>query len=81
MADVGAVCCPGLAEFRYIDIGLHTWDHAQVARAMRAFADGGYKILSIDTARLDGRKEYGMLIDVAFALDVDDGSDDSIAAP
>ena len=40
---------------------------------MRAFADGGYKILSIDTARLDGRKEYGMLIDVAFALDVDDG--------
>ena len=46
---------------------------------MRAFADGGYKIISIDTARLDGRKEYGMLIDVAFALD--DGSHDAIAAP
>ena len=46
---------------------------------MRAFADGGYKIISINTARLDGRKEYGMLIDVAFALN--DGSDDSIVAP
>ena len=71
---VADVALSGLAGFRYVDLGLHTWDHAQVARAMRTFADGGYKIISIDTARLDGRKEYGMLIDVAFALDLDDGS-------
>ena len=33
---------------------------------MHAFANAGYRIVSIDTARLDNRPEYGMLIHMEF---------------
>ena len=54
--------------FRYINIDFHTWDHVQVSAAMHSFANAGYRIVGFDTARLDDRPDYGMLIHMEFVL-------------
>jgi hypothetical protein len=54
--------------FPYINIDFHTWDHVKLSNALHAFNAAGYKIIGIDMARLDDRKQYGMLIHMEFAL-------------
>ena len=40
----------------------------QLSSALHAFANAGYRIVGIDTAKLDDRPEYGMLIHMSFVL-------------
>ena len=54
--------------FSYINIDFHTWDHVKLSNALHAFAAAGYRIMGIDTARVDDRPTYGMLIHMEFAL-------------
>ena len=65
MLNVHAITCMR-RERRRSDF--HTWNHVELSSALHAFANAGYRIVGIDTAKLDDRPEYGMLIHMSFML-------------